>query len=89
MAQWRINEEEVDNLWKELSVKMEEEFQEKYNVEEAKKKCVQRAWLAARMANHREKAEISASEMECRLLGENFPISQGIQLATEQKYAGM
>ena len=38
MVQWRsINQEEVDNLWNEMSEKMEEEVEEKHRVEKAKK----------------------------------------------------
>ena len=84
IREWRhMSQEEMDQCWKKLAAKMEEEVLDKYKVEEG----VQRQRLLLGMEACTKKQDVQDTKLERRLLGKDLFLFQRVQGATHTKYA--
>ena len=73
MRKWRgLSQSGMDQCWKNLAERMEEEVLNKYKVEESKKKAFRGRGAPLGMEKGAQKQEIQNMKVRRRLLGKNF-----------------
>ena len=78
----------MDQCWKNLTERMEEEFLNQFKVEESKKRLSEVERCSPGMEKGAQKQEIQNKKVERRLLGKNLLFVLRIQLAASVKHAG-
>ena len=87
MRKWRgVSQSEMDQCWKNLADRMEEEGLNKYKVEDSKKRGFQRC--SSGKEKGAQKQEIQSKKVVRRLLGKKFLFVWRIQLAPSAEQAG-
>ena len=80
-----MSQEEMDQCWKKLAEKMEEEVLDKYKVQQ--KRCFQRQRLLFGMEACTRRQEVQDAKVVRRLLGKIFRFVQRVQPAASAKHA--
>ena len=82
-----MSQEEMDQCWKKLAEKMEEEVLDKYKVDDSERQAYRGRGSVLEWRRARKKKELQHTKVERRLLGNNFRVVQGFQPAASEKHA--
>ena len=79
-VEWRsMSQEEMDECWKRLAEKMEEEVLDKYKVEDSKREAYRGRFSFFGIVACTKKQEVQDTKVERRLLGKNLRLVQRVQ----------
>ena len=82
-----MSHEEMDQCWKKLSEKMEEEVLDKYKVEDSKREVFRGRGAFFGMEARSKKQEVQDTKVGRRFLGKNLCFVERVQPAASAKHA--